>query len=153
MKEIFFLGDAKIFPYVMVVTDIWKNFGYGTVIYLAAITSVDPSLYEAAISDGANRLKQVIHITIPGMVPIIVLMATLSLGNVLNAGFDQILNLYNASVYSTGDIIDTLVYRLGLQSNKYELATAMGLFKSVVSFVFISIGYRLAYKYADYRVF
>lgn len=153
LHEIYFLGDAKLFPYVMVMTDVWKNFGYGTIIYLAAITSIDPALYEAAIIDGANRLRQVQHITIPGMIPIIVLMATLSLGNVLNAGFDQILNLYNPSVYSSGDIIDTLVYRLGLQSNKYELATAMGLFKSVVSFIFISAGYGLAYKYADYRVF
>ncbi len=153
MKELYFLGDAKLFPYVMVATDVWKNFGYGTIIYLAAITSIDPALYEAAIIDGANRFRQVQHITIPGMIPIIVLMATLSLGNVLNAGFDQILNLYNASVYSSGDIIDTFVYRLGLQSNKYEIATAMGLFKSVVSFLFISTGYWLAYKYADYRVF
>lgn len=153
MEEVFFLGDYRIFPYVMVATDVWKNFGYGTIIYLAAITSIDPALYEAAIIDGANRFRQVRHITLPGMTPIIVLMATLSLGNILNAGFDQILNMYNPSVYSTGDIIDTLVYRLGLQSNKYEIATAMGLFKSVVSFVFITVGYKLAYKYTDYRVF
>lgn len=153
LKEVFFLGNPHTFPYTLVVTDVWKNFGYGTIIYLAAITSIDPALYEASTIDGANRLRQVLHVTLPGIMPIIVLMATLSLGNVLNAGFDQVLNLYNPGVYSSGDIIDTLVYRLGLQNNKYEIATAMGLFKSVVSFVFISVGYRMAYKYADYRVF
>lgn len=152
-EPIFFLADEKLFPYVLVATDTWKNFGYGTIIYLAAITAIDTSLYEAAIMDGANRFKQVWHITIPGIIPIIVLMATLSLGNVLNAGFDQVLNLYNPAVYSTGDIIDTFVYRLGLQNNQYGIAAAAGLFKSVVSFLFISVGYRLAYKFADYRVF
>ena len=121
--------------------------------YLAAITSIDMELYDAAKIDGANRLKQVRYVTLPGITPIVVLMATLSLGNILNAGFDQILNLYNPSVMSTGDIIDTFVYRIGLQNNQYGIASAMGLFKSVVSFAFISIGYTLAYKFADYRVF
>lgn len=153
MEPIFFLANEKLFPYVLVTTDTWKNFGYGTIIYLAAITAIDTSLYEAAIIDGSNRFKQVWHITLPGITPIVVLMATLSLGNVLNAGFDQVLNLYNPSVYSTGDIIDTFVYRLGLQNNQYGIASAAGLFKSVVSFVFITVGYGLAYKFGDYRVF
>lgn len=149
----FLLADAKAFPYLLVVTDVWKGAGYGTIIYLAAITSIDPSLYEAAIMDGANRFKQVIHITLPGMMPIIVLMATMSLGNILNAGFEQVLNLYSPIVYSTGDIIDTFVYRIGLQNNQFGVATAAGLFKSVVSFVFIAIGYGLAYRFADYTIF
>jgi putative aldouronate transport system permease protein len=153
LKPIFFLADPKIFPYLLVVTDVWKNAGYGTIIYLAAITSIDPALYEASIMDGANRFKQVIHITLPGITPIIVLMATLSLGNVLNAGFDQVLNLYSPIVYSTGDIIDTFVYRIGLINNQYGIATAVGFFKSVISFIFIAVGYKLAYKYADYTVF
>ena len=149
----FLLADATAFPYLLVVTDVWKGAGYGTIIYLAAITSIDPSLYEAPIMDGANRFKQVIHITLPGMMPIIVLMATLSLGNILNAGFEQVLNLYSPIVYSTGDIIDTFVYRIGLQNNQFGIATAAGLFKSVVSFVFIAIGYGLAYRFADYTIF
>lgn len=149
----FLLADAAAFPYLLVVTDVWKGAGYGTIIYLAAITAIDPSLYEAAIMDGANRFKQVIHITLPGMAPIIVLMATLSLGNILNAGFEQVLNLYSPVVYSTGDIIDTFVYRVGLQNNQFGVATAAGLFKSVVSFVFIAVGYLLAYRFADYTVF
>lgn len=153
MEPIFFLGDEKVFPQVLIVTDVWKSFGYGTIVYLAAITSIDMELYDAAKIDGANRLKQVRYVTLPGIIPMIVLMATLSLGNILNAGFDQVLNLYNASVMSTGDIIDTFVYRIGLQNSQYGIASAMGLFKSVVSFVFISVGYTLAYKFADYRVF
>lgn len=153
IEPIFFLGDAEIFPEVLVVTDVWKNFGYGTVVYLAAITAIDPALYEAAKMDGANRFQQVMHITLPGMAPIIVMMATLSLGNVLNAGFEQVLNLYNTSVMSTGDIIDTFVYRIGLQNNQYGIASAVGLFKSLVSLLFISVGYRLAYRFAGYKVF
>lgn len=153
IEPIFFLGEAEIFPEVLVVTDVWKNFGYGTIVYLAAITAIDPALYEAAKMDGANRLKQVIHITLPGMAPIIIMMATLSLGSVLNAGFEQVLNLYNTSVMSTGDIIDTFVYRIGLQNNQYGIASAVGLFKSLVSLLFISVGYRLAYRFAGYKVF
>ncbi len=152
-EPIFFLADPESFPLVLVITDVWKNFGYGTIIYLAAITSIDPMLYEAAFMDGANRFKQILHVTLPGITPIIILMATLSLGNVLNAGFEQVFNLYSPVVYSTGDILDTFVYRIGLINNQYGVATAVGLFKSVISFVFIAAGYRLAYKYADYRVF
>lgn len=153
IEPIFFLGDKKLFPYVLVASDVWKGFGYGTVVYLAAITSIDQTLYEAAKMDGANRFKQVLHITLPGLQPIIVLMATLSLGNILNAGFDQVLNLYNPSVMSTGDIIDTFVYRIGLQNAQYGIASAVGVFKSAVSLLFISVGYGLAYRFANYRVF
>lgn len=153
VKPIFFLGSAKLFPYVLVASDVWKGFGYGTIVYLAAITSIDPALYEAARIDGANRFKQVIYITLPGLMPMIVLMATLSLGNVLNAGFEQVLNLYNPNVMSTGDIIDTFVYRIGLVNAQYGIASAVGMFKSVVSLLFISVGYWIAYKFADYKVF
>ena len=149
----FLLASPAAFPYVLVVTDVWKGAGYGTIIYLAAITSIDPTLYEAAIMDGANRFKQMIHITLPGMAPIIVLMATLSLGNILSAGQDQVLTLYSPIVYQTGDILDTFVYRIGLQNNQFGIATAAGLFKSVVSFFFIALGYILAYKFADYTIF
>ncbi len=153
IEPIYFLGDPFWFPITMIVSDIWKGFGFGTVIYLAALTSIDPSLYESARVDGANRWKQTIYITLPGMMPIIILMSVLSLGNVLNAGFDQIFNLYSASVYETGDIIDTFVYRLGIEQTQYSPATAIGLFKSVVSFTLISISYYLASRFADYRIF
>ncbi|GGD85336.1 sugar ABC transporter permease [Paenibacillus nasutitermitis] len=153
IEPIFFLANEKIFPYILVVTDVWKEFGYGTIIYLAAITSINMSLYEAAVMDGASRFRQVLHITIPGIMPIVILMATLSLGNVLNAGFEQVFNLYSPVVYKTGDILDTFVYRIGLLNSQYGVATAVGLFKSVVSFVFIVTGYRLASKFAGYRIF
>ncbi|MFD3260031.1 ABC transporter permease [Paenibacillus lentus] len=153
IEPIFFLGDDKWFPYTLVLTDTWKTFGYGTIVYLAALTGIDQSLYEAATMDGANRWKQMIHITLPGMLPIITLMTVLSLGNVLNAGFEQVFNLYSPMVYSTGDIIDTLVYRIGLVDAQYGVATAVGLFKSLISFVLIVLSNKLANKYAGYRVF
>jgi putative aldouronate transport system permease protein len=152
-KPVFFLGDARWFPFVVVVSDIWKEFGFSTIVYLAALTGINPALYEAAAIDGANRWRQTRHVTLPGIVPIITLLATLSLGQILNAGFDQVFNLYNPQVYETGDIIDTLVYRLGLEQAQYGMATAVGLFKSVVSLLFISISYWLAYRFANYRIF
>lgn len=150
---IFFLGDPFWFRVSLIVTDVWKEFGFSTIVYLAALTGINPSLYEAAAIDGATRFKKMVYVTIPGILPVIVLMSTLSLGRVLNAGFDQIFNLYNPIVMETSDIIDTYVYRIGLVQAQYGLATAIGLFKSVIGFVLIVISYRLAYKYANYRIF
>jgi putative aldouronate transport system permease protein len=151
VKPLFFLGDLFWFPLTMVASDVWKSFGFGTVIYLAALTGIDPNLYEAAVVDGAGRWKQTLHITLPGIMPIVSLMTVLSMGSILNAGFDQIFNLYSPLVYKSGDIIDTFVYRLGMKQAQYGPATAVGLFKSVVSF--ISLSYRLAYLYGNYRFF
>lgn len=148
-----FLANNDTFPFVLVLTDVWKNFGFGTIVYLAAITSINPSLYEAAVIDGANRWHKIKYITLPGMVPIIVLIATLSIGDILNAGFEQVLTLYGPVVYESGDIIDTLVFRLGLNNTMFSLATAVGLFKSVVSVILISLSYFLAHRYANYRIF
>ena len=137
----------------MVVTDVWKNFGYGTIVYLAALTGIDPNLYEAAQIDGANRWKQVWHVTLPGMLPIIILMTTLNLGNVLNAGFEQIFNMLTPAVYESGDIIDTYVYRMGMVEQQYSISTAVSTLKSLVSFILISLSYFLADKFAGYRIF
>ena len=153
IEPIFFLGDNKWFQPTMILTETWKEFGYGTIVYLAAITGIDPSLYEAARIDGANWFKQTLHVTLPGMKTVIVLLMVLNLGNILNAGFDQIFNLYSPPVYETGDIIDTFVYRIGLLDAQYGVATAVGLFKSLVSFIFISVSYFFAYRFADYRIF
>ncbi|GBG06901.1 protein lplB [Paenibacillus agaridevorans] len=153
VDPVFFLGDNRWFRFTLVFSDIWKEFGFSTIVYLAALTSINPVLYEAAEIDGANRLRQTWHVTLPGMLPIIVLLGTLSLGNVLNAGFDQVFNLYSIPVYETGDIIDTYVYRVGIQKAQYGIATAIGLFKSVVSLLFISLSYVLAYRFANYRIF
>ena len=153
MDSIFFLGDNRYFQSTIIWTDIWKGFGFGTIVYLAAITGIDQSLYEAATMDGAGRFRKMWHITLPGMRMIIVLMAVLSLGNILNAGFDQIWNLISPQVYETGDVIDTFIYRIGMIDAQFGPATAMGVFKSAVSCFFISVSYYLAYKLFDYRVF
>ncbi len=153
LDSVFFLGDRSWFPKTMIITDVWKSFGYGTIVYLAALTGINQDLYEAAKIDGANRWKQTWHVTLPGMIPIIVLMTTLSLGNVLNAGFDQIYNLLSPNVYETGDIIDTFVYRMGMIEQQYSISTAVSTFKSLVSFVLISVSYFLASKFANYRIF
>lgn len=153
ISPIFFLGMPRWFPVTMIVTDVWKGFGFGSVIYLAALTSIDPALYESAVIDGANRWKQTLYITLPGISSTIILMTVLSMTNILNGGFDQIFNLYSPSVYSTGDILDTMIYRMGIQNAQFAVSTAAGLFKSAISFVFIVISYYLADKAAGYRIF
>jgi putative aldouronate transport system permease protein len=153
IKSIFFLGDDKAFPWTMIATDLWKSFGFGTIVYLAALTDIDPTLYEAAVMDGATRGQQTRYITLPGIAGTIIMLTTLSLGNILNAGFDQIFNLYSPLVYRTGDIIDTLVFRTGILNSQYGIATAVGLFKSVVSLLLIGVAYKLAAKFADYKIF
>jgi putative aldouronate transport system permease protein len=152
-EPIFFLGSNKWFQPMMVFTDIWKEFGFGTIVYLAAITSIDPGLYEAAIIDGANKFQQIIHITLPGIFAILTLMALLNIGAILSGNFDQIVNLYSPQVYRTGDILETLVYRVGLIDYNFSLATALGFFKSIVSLVLVGTAYYVAYKLTDYRIF
>ena len=152
-NPIYFLGDNKYFRWTLIVTDIWKTFGYNSIVYLAAITGIDPTLYEAASVDGAGRWKQMWHITLPGISTIIILMCILNMGNILNAGFDQVFNLYSPAVYDSGDIIDTMVYRLGLQGAKFGPSTAVGLLKSVISLILISSAYFIAWKKFDYKIF
>lgn len=150
---IIFMGSNTWFRPIVVLTDVWKGFGYNSIIFLAALTGIDPTLYEASSIDGATSSKQLWYITLPSIMTTVVLVGTLSLGNVLNAGFDQIFNLYNPLVYRTGDIIDTYVYRMGLQNAQFSLATAVGMMKSVISFTLIIISYKLAEKFANYRIF
>lgn len=153
IEPIIFLGSNKWFRVIVVLTDVWKGFGYNSIIFLAALAGIDPTLYEASAIDGASRSRQMWYITLPSLVSTVVLVGTLSLGNVLNAGFDQIFNLYNPLVYQTGDIIDTYVYRMGLENAQFSLATAVGMMKSIVSFVLIITSYKLAEKFANYRIF
>ncbi|MDR1600222.1 MAG: ABC transporter permease subunit [Oscillospiraceae bacterium] len=152
-QPIYFMGDNKWFPFTLVATDVWKNFGFNSIVYLAAITSIDSTLYEAAAIDGAGRWKQTLHVTLPGMKMVIVLLIVLNLGNLLNAGFEQVFNLYTPQVYESGDIIDTLVYRIGLQQAQFGPSTAVGLMKSAISMVMISGSYFISWKYFDYRIF
>ena len=153
LDKIFFLGSGNWYRFTLVVSDVWKDFGFGTIIYLAAMAGINPNMYEAADIDGANNWQKTIHITIPAVVPIAIVIVTLSLGNILNAGFDQVFNTYNPLVYPKGDIIDTYVYRIGLQQGSFSFATAVGFFKSVIGFILIATTYKLASKYANYRIF
>lgn len=148
-----YMSDENFFRWLVIFSDVWKEFGYNAVIFLAALTGISPELYESAAIDGASRWKQTWYITLPSLTNTIVLLTVLALGNVLNAGFDQVFNMYNPMVYGTVDILDTWVYRMGLTKLQFSLATAAGLFKSVVSFVLITVSYALAYKYADYSIF
>ncbi|MDF2663005.1 MAG: sugar transporter permease, partial [Paenibacillus sp.] len=129
------------------------EFGFSTIVYLAAISSIDPSLYESAVIDGAGHWRRTWHVTLPGIRPIVVLLMTLSLGQILNAGFEQVFNLYSPIVYESGDIIDTMVYRMGLINAQYSFATAIGLMKALVSLILIAVSYMLAYRFANYRIF
>lgn len=134
---IHFLSDEKWFVPILIGSDVWKEIGYGAIIYLAAITGVDPSLYEAAELDGASRFQKMWNVTLPTILPIILVMLLLRLGTVLNAGFDQILNLYNPKIYAVSDIIDTYVYRIGLVDFNLDYSTAVGLFKNLVGLILI----------------
>ena len=138
-----FLADNRWFRTVIIGTDVWKEFGYNSVVYLAALTSID----------GAGRFKQTMHITIPALLPTVVLMTALNLGNILNAGFDQIFNLYNPIVYETADIIDTYVYRIGMVERQYSIGTAVGLLKSVISFILIIGANKAAKKITGSGIF
>ena len=153
LKPIRFLGSTKLFPWTVILSETWKEFGFGAIIYLAALANVNPELYEAAAVDGAGRFARLRRITIPGISSTVILMSCLSLGSILNAGFEQVLVLLNPVVYSTGDILDTYVYRAGLLEQNYSVATAAGLIKSVIGFFLILVSYWLADKYANYRVF
>ncbi|HIZ52589.1 MAG TPA: ABC transporter permease subunit [Candidatus Enterococcus avicola] len=146
MDPLNFLGSNSLFPKLLIGTEVWKEFGYNSIIYLAALTSIDPGLYEAATMDGANWRQKVQNVTLPGMLPFILLMSILSLPGILNAGFDQVYNLYSPVVYQSGDIIDTYVYRIGLIGRDYSLGTAVGLIKSIIGLILILGSNKLAEK-------
>jgi len=143
-----FLMAPDWFRPLIVGSGIWKEIGWGTIIYLAALTGIDPSIYEAAKVDGAGPLQRIRHITLPGIRPVVVFLFTLSLGSVLNAGVEQILLFYSPATYEVGDIIDTFVFRQGLNQLQYSMATAVGLFQSVIGLILILSANWLAKRYA-----
>ncbi|OXM14403.1 ABC transporter permease [Paenibacillus herberti] len=134
-----FLTNNDLFRPLLVLSGIWKEVGWGTIIYMAALAGINPDLYEAATVDGANRFKQAVYITLPSLLPIISILLILNFGSMMNGGFDQVFNMYNAMVYESGDVIDTYVYRIGLTQGKYSMATAIGLFLNVINFVLLMI--------------
>ncbi len=153
ISPIFFLGSNDHFQPTMILLETWREFGYGAIMYLAAMTNISPELYEAATIDGAGRLKQVWHVTLPGISVTVVMLAVLAVGGILNAGFDQILVMYNPAVYETGDILDTFIYRQGLIDAQFSLSTAIGLFKSVIGLALMLLANVLASKFANYQIF
>ncbi|MDY5015167.1 MAG: ABC transporter permease subunit [Eubacteriales bacterium] len=149
---IYFLGDIRWFRSTMVILSVWKGFGWGSIIYLATMSSINPELYEAATIDGANRWRQTINITLPALAPIIAIMFIMNSGSIINDDFDQIFNLYNETVYRVGDVISTYTYRQGLVEMKYSYTTAVGLFKNVISFGIILLTNFITSKFSDYGI-
>lgn len=152
MNSVYFLGNPAYFRGVLVVTDVWKEMGWGTIIYLAALSGVDPELYDVADLDGAGRIKKMFYVTLPSIVPVIVIMLIFSSGSIINDDFDQIYNLLNDSVMKVGDVISTYVYREGLQNMSYSYATAVGLFKNVIAFALVMITNTIARRTSDYAI-
>ncbi len=138
-EPIFFLGDNRWFRGTLILTDIWKGIGWGSILYIASISGIDPTMYEAAVCDGANRFQRLLYITLPCLMPTITIMLILRVGNVMEAGFDQVFNMYNPAVYKTADIIDTFVYRYGIGQMKYSLSAAVGLFQNLIGFALVVV--------------
>jgi len=153
MEPLSFFGSNKLFRPLVIGSGIWKEFGYSSVVYLAALTNVDPGLHEAAAMDGASWWNRVWHITIPSIMPVVLVVAAMNVGRVLNAGFSQVYNLYNPLVYETGDIIDTYVYRIGLVGRNYSFGTAVGLMKSAIGLILMVSMNEFCKKFADRRIF
>ena len=148
-----FLLDSRYFYFLLIGSELWKSTGWGTVIYIAAISGIDPTLYEAAKIDGCKRFGLVRFITFPCILPIIAVMLIMQISNIMNAGFDSVYNLYNKTVYDVADIIDTLVYRLGVTDGEIEESTAVGLFKNVINFILLLTGNWLTKKMCGYSMY
>jgi putative aldouronate transport system permease protein len=144
-EPINFLSLPELFWSILVSTGVWKEIGFGSIVYLAAIASIDPSMYEAASMDGASKFKQIFLITLPSIMPVVLIFMILAIGNLLNAGFEDILLLaVNPVLRDVSDVIDTYVYRVGIQSSRYSYATAVGLFKAVISVGLLTMANYLA---------
>ena len=152
MEPIFFVAEPKYFRGVLVLSDLWKSVGWGSIVYLAAVTSVDPTLYEAAEMDGAGRIKKILHVTIPALAPIITVMFIMESGKILNDSFEQVYNFLTPSTYAVGDVISTFVYRMGIQKMQYSFTTAVDLFKNIISFMLVVMTNYIARKTNDYAL-
>ncbi|HPF87251.1 MAG TPA: ABC transporter permease subunit [Candidatus Limiplasma sp.] len=148
----YFMGEVSTFRGVLVVTNIWKSIGWGSIIYLAALSTVNQEMYEAAIIDGATRFQRVHYITIPSIAPTITIMLILTSGSILNDNFDQVYNMMNAAVYSVANNISVLTYELGLKNMKYSLSTAIGLFKNVIAFGLVILANTISKRVNDYGI-
>ncbi len=136
-RRISILQEPALFQPLYVLSSVWQEFGWGSIIYLAALCNIDPQLYEAATIDGAGRWRKMINITLPGLMPTIVILFILRIGNIMQLGFEKIILLYNPSIYETADVISTYVYRKGLIEFDFSFATAVGLFNTIINFLFL----------------
>lgn len=146
MEKIYFLSKPEYFRTIFVTQGIWQGAGYSSIVYIAALGGIDMELYDAANVDGCGRWKQTLHVTLPGLLPTIVTMFIIAVGNILNVGYEKIILLYQPATYKTADVISTYVYRLGIEQANYGVSTAMGLFNSVVGFIFVFAANRLSNK-------
>lgn len=152
LDPIFFVGDAKYFRGVLVLSDMWKSIGWGSIVYLAAVTSIDLSLYEAADMDGAGRIQKILHITLPALAPIVTVMLIMESGKILNDSFEQVYNFLTPTTYGVGDVISTFVYRMGIQNMQYSFTTAVDLFKNIISFGLVMLTNYIARRTNDYAL-
>lgn len=147
-----FLTDPGRFRFVLISTHVWKTMGWNSIVFLAAISGINPEMYEAAMIDGAGRVQRIIHITIPSLAPVITVMFILAAGNVINDDFDQIFNMYNPSVYRTADVISTYVYRQGLEQLNFSYATAVELFKNLIALALVWSTNRVSKRINEYGI-
>ncbi|MCU6709080.1 ABC transporter permease subunit [Paenibacillus sp. J5C_2022] len=143
------MQESAYFRFIYAATGIWRDAGWGTIVYIAAISSIDPQLYESAMMDGASKLKQMMHVTFPLLLPTILILFLLEIGGFMELGFDHVYNLLTPMTYSVGDILDTYVFRIGIQQAQYSFATAVGLFQSVIGFILVFIFNKLSRKVSD----
>lgn len=148
-KEMGLLSRPECFVPIYVLSGIWQEIGWGSIIYLAALAGIDQELYEAAKIDGAGRLKQVIHVTLPGIAPTIIIMLILRMGSLLSVGYEKIILLYNSLIYETSDVISSYVYRVGLNQQSWSYSSAVGLLNSVVNFIIIMVTNKISAKYSE----
>ena len=147
--KVYFLTQPQWFRTIFIGTNIWKEAGFGSIVYLAALSGISPALYEASRIDGANRWQQIIHITLPGILPTIVIMLVIRIGKLLEVGYEMIILLYQPSTYETADVLSTYIYRVGIQGARYDMATAVGLFNAVIAFVLVFTANRISRKLTE----
>lgn len=152
LETVNFLTEPSLFVPILILSSLWQGVGWGSIIFIATLSSVSPNLYEAAEIDGATRFKKAIYISLPSIVPVAVILIILRMGNILSAGFEQVFNLYNPMVYDVADIIDTYMYRVGLVQMKYDFGTAVGLFRNVVGLILVLISNFIAKRFTDYGI-
>jgi putative aldouronate transport system permease protein len=143
------LQDPTLYRPIYIISDIWQGVGWGTIIYLSALSAIDPQLYEAAMIDGAGRFRQIVHVTLPSIAPTIIILLILRIGHLLSVGYEKTILLYNPAIYETSDIISTYVYRVGIQGQDWSYSTAIGLFNSLINFSLLIIANKISSRVSE----